>query len=342
MTAFVKLGHEPDAAELREVDMPLPGAGDVLVRVSRTGICGSDVRAVNSAGSFRWLATPIVLGHEVVGVVEETGSAVRTVEAGHAVALVSLTGCEACPTCVIGQTQQCPSRRALGFTNDGGLAELVAVPERQVVPLPDGLPIDEAVLVEPLSVAVRATLSHGEITPGDRVVVSGPGPIGLFCARLAQLAGAEVTVLGAPSDQAARLPFAGRAGIDTLVSEGMDAASLPERLGMAPDVWIEASGAAPALRLALDGIRPGGQVVVVAIGHDELTVSPTDLVRRELRWRFSYGSTKPDYLRAITVLSTHPFLPSGLVDKFPLDAVGDALAAAEAGTSIKPVVVIGE
>src|SRR5215203_5600121 len=188
MKAFVKTGQQPGDAELRHVSVVRPGPGEVLLGVASCGVCGSD---------------------------EEVGPGVTRVSPGDRVVAVAVQGCGRCETCLAGSTQLCVDRVAVGLSRDGGMAEYAVMPEQHLVPVPEGLDLAVAAVGEPLSVAVHAVDVRAQIEPGQRAVVSGPGPIGIFCGMLANLRGAQVLLTGVEQDSESRLPAAERVGLRT-------------------------------------------------------------------------------------------------------------------------------
>jgi 2-desacetyl-2-hydroxyethyl bacteriochlorophyllide A dehydrogenase len=345
MLAFVKESAEPLVGAVREVDDPSPQAHEVLVEVAACGICGSDLHALRSDPGFEWLEPPVIMGHEFSGTIVDVGANVTDLAPGTRVIGVSIQGCLQCQDCGSGRTQLCAYRRIIGLSYDGGLAERVVVPAEHLIPVPEALPLHEAAVAEPLSVAVRAVLGAGLVRPGDRVVVSGPGPIGLMCARLAQLSGGAVCVVGTDADVPRRLPIAERWGMSVAVvdRDGGVARHVDAELSSArPDVWIEASGAGGALVEGLRLLRRGGVMSIVSLFADRVTFSPTDAVRAELTIRCSYASARGDYWRALHLLATGAFDPQPMLDRFPLDSARDAFEAAYAGEVVKPLIIVDE
>ncbi len=336
MRAFVKGSSEPLDGAVRQVDPPRPGPGEVRLQVAACGICGSDLHALRSDPGFEWLAPPVTMGHEFAGTVVEVGDGVVDVEVGARVAAMSIQGCLDCAVCRRGTTQLCPSRVVVGLSYDGGLADEVVLPARHLVAVPETVTLEHAAVAEPLSVAVRAVLHEPLVGPGDAVVVSGPGPIGLLSARLAQLGGGEVCVTGSPADVDRRLAIASRWGMHTAVVGEREPA---EVLGREPDVWVEASGAAPALRGAISAVRRGGAIVVVALYADTFPFFATEAVRKELTLRFSYASAHPEYVQALALLADGSVDAAPLIDRFDLSDARDAFDAAYAGSAVKPLIV---
>ena len=341
MKAFVKTGNQSGAASVEDVQAIRPDPGEVSLRVHSCGICGSDVHAFRSDAGFEWVRPPITLGHEFSGTVESVGPGVTRVSPGDRVVAVAIQGCGRCETCLAGSTQLCPDRVAVGLSRDGGMAEYAVMPEQHLVPVPEGLDLAVAALGEPLSVAVHAVDVRAEIEPGQNVVVSGPGPIGIFCGMLARLRGAEVLLTGVGQDSESRLPAAERVGLRTAnVSEKLLEEHLRDSFGdYAPDVWIESSGSVRALGSALESVRPGGTVGVVGLYAEEMRFSPTDAVRREISLLFSYSCNYADYQTALDLLGTGAIDPDPLLSKYPLGSAPEAFEAVGQGRTVKAMLL---
>jgi L-iditol 2-dehydrogenase len=341
LKAFVKTGTHPGEAGVQDIPLARPGAGEVSLRVASCGVCGSDVHAFRSDAGFEWVRAPITLGHEFSGIVEETGSGVTRVSPGDRVVAVAIQGCGRCETCLGGSTQLCPDRVAVGLSRDGGMAEYAVMPEQHLVPVPEGLDLAVAALGEPLSVAVHAVDVRAGIEPGQRAMVSGPGPIGIFCGMLARLRGAEVLLTGVAQDGEARLPAAERVGLRTAnLSEKPLEEHLQDNFGdHAPDVWIESSGSVRALSSALESVRSGGMVAVVGLYAEEMCFSPTDAVRREVSLLFSYSCNYADYQTALELLGNDAIDPGPLLSKYPLGAAPEAFEAVGKGRTVKAILV---
>jgi L-iditol 2-dehydrogenase len=339
--AFVKTGKEPGEASVEDVPLVKPGAGEVSLRVVSCGICGSDVHAFRSDPGFDWIRPPITLGHEFSGIVESVGSGVTWVSPGDRVVAIAVQGCGRCETCLSGATQLCPDRVAIGLSRDGGMAEYAIMPEQHLVPVPEDLDLALAALGEPLSVAVHAVDIRAEVGPGQRTVVSGPGPIGVLCGMLARHRGAEVLLTGVGQDSASRLPAAERVGLRTAnLNEKPLEDHLRHRFGdHAPDVWIESSGSVKALGSALESVRPGGTVGVVGLYAENMSFSPTDAVRREIGLLFSYSCNYADYQRALDLLETGAIDPDSLLSKYPLGSAPEAFEAVGQGRTVKAMLL---
>lgn len=291
-----------DEITLAEQAIPVTGADEVLLRVTRVGICATDLHllAGHIGDPF-----PLVPGHEFVGEVAaigQTASASRGLQVGDHVAVEMLVPCRSCARCREGRYNLCEADdmatglargrqygvnipRAVAPGLWGGYSEYLHVPAEAVVHrLPDTLPWDEAALVEPLAVAFRA-VQRGRVSAGDTVVIIGPGPVGILAAAAARSAGASRVVM--VGTRASRLELATRFGADSTVdSRETDAvAAVRETLGSLADVVIEIAGATAAQQQAVTLVRRGGRVVLAgACGADAAVTfrADDDLLTREI------------------------------------------------------------
>ena len=213
--AVVNYASEKHSVELREIERPRIGSDEVLVEVRAVGVCGSDLH--QWMGTHSWPVNyPVVLGHEFGGVVGEVGHRVRGWREGDRV--VSETAAVIDPDSPLtrqGLYNLDPARKGFGYGVDGAMTRWVRAPARCLHRIPDELPFDKAALTEPCSVAFNAVAVNSPVRPGDRVVVLGPGSIGLLCAAVARLHGAVVAVAGLEQDRA-RLEIARRYGCTPL------------------------------------------------------------------------------------------------------------------------------
>jgi L-iditol 2-dehydrogenase len=340
MKAFVKYGKNPYEAGLCEIPAAEPGPEDVLLRVAGCGICGSDLHAYRASYGYEWVQPPVTLGHEFAGTVEAVGSAVGEFAAGDTVVVIGIQGCGLCRYCRSGDTNRCYDRKVIGLDMNGGMATHAVVNRRHLIRLAPGIDPALAALVEPLSVAVHA-LSRVEVRPALKAVVTGPGPIGLLCAAVAARSGAEVLVCGTSTDEGARLPAARRLGFAAV---NTDQVALPEAVaghcaGEPPELWIEASGATAALETSIRLLGRGGDLLVVGMYAKEFTFFPSTAVRAELRFSFAYASTYRDYRKAVDLLRANAVDLQALAQFHPLDRAEEAFREAEAGRTLKPILV---
>jgi L-iditol 2-dehydrogenase len=306
-----------------------------LVRVTAVGLCGSDLHWFEDAGiGDAHLAAPLVLGHEIAGVI---ASGPRF---GQRVAIDPAIPCETCRLCLAGRANLCPALTFAGHAGtDGGLRQWMAWPERQVYALPDGCSDAEGALLEPLGVALHA-LDLGGVRLGDAVAVVGCGPIGLLLVQLARLAGARW--VGATDPLGHRLDAAARLGAATFPVDGARG-SAAEMLAAAGnegvDVTFEAAGSTEAVETAIRVAGPGGRVVIVGIPSDDrVTFQASTARRKELTIRLA-RRMRQTYPRAIDLVERHAVDLSGLIThRYPLQGAERAFDALERRVGIKVVV----
>jgi L-iditol 2-dehydrogenase len=307
--AVVNFAPAPGSVELREKARPEPGPEDVVLAVRAVGVCGSDLH--QWTGTHSWTVNyPVVLGHEFGGEIAAVGPGVRGWAEGDRV--VSETAAvidPANPMSRKGQYNLDPTRKGFGYGVDGAMTSFVKVPARCLHRVPAGLPWEKAALTEPCCVAYNAVVNHARVAPGDRVVVLGPGPIGLLCAAVARLAGAEVAVAGLERDRA-RLEVARRYGCEAIVGDAMPWAQARDGLGA--DGVIDAAGVSAALQTALALVRPAGWISKVGWGPQPLGFSLDPLVAKAVTLQGSFSHTWPVWERVLALLG------SGQLDVAPI------------------------
>lgn len=277
--------HGAHDVRIESVPIPRPRKGEALVRVLRSGICGTDASEWKAGPRMLPLAQahpatghlgPITLGHEFVGEITEIVDATESgaLRVGDLVACGAGVSCGHCDRCAEGRTNLCRSYWTLGLSADGGLAEFVAAPLTTLVPIPAGLDLDVAALAQPLAVGLHAA-RRAKVHDGDRVVLIGAGAIGTFTlAGIGALADAHITVVDLPG---AKLDRAGRLGAARTV-EAAEISSV-ER---GADVVIEASGAPRQLNQAIKLVRDGGTILQVGLPGVAQEVDVQQLVLREI------------------------------------------------------------
>jgi len=312
--------HGVKDLRMEERPDPWPGPGQVLVRVEAVGVCGSDVHYYEHGriGSYV-VDRPMVLGHEAAGVVAAVGDGVTRVAVGDRVSIEPGVPDLVCPQCLAGRYNLCPARRFYATPPyDGAFAELVLTHESFAHPVPQDVDLDSAALLEPVSVAIWACLKAG-VTAGDRVLVTGAGPVGLLALQVARAFGATETVV--TDVQPARLAVASALGATRVVDTS---ASDPTSLGAGsePTVLLECSGHPAAVGLGLRSLAPAGRAVLVGMGGDEASLPVSRIQERELTvtGTFRYANTWPTAIALVA---------SGQVDLAPLVSGHFSLARAE-------------
>ncbi|HEU4948085.1 MAG TPA: NAD(P)-dependent alcohol dehydrogenase [Kribbella sp.] len=321
------------AQDLVIEERPTPSAGpdEVLVKVSSVGICGSDVHYFEHGriGEFV-VKSPMVPGHEAAGQIVAVGDGVATDRVGSRVALEPGVGCRRCGYCRGGRYNLCRDMRFFGTPPiDGALREYVVVPADHAYAVPDGMSDDAAALVEPLSVGIWAHRT-ARLGAGSSVLIAGAGPIGLLVTQVAAALGTTEIIV---SDvEPGRLELAGSFGATTLLDATEPTGDL------AVDAFIDCSGAPAALKAGVPAVKPGGAVVLVGMGADEVTLPLSLLQRREINvvGTFRYANTWPTGIAlAARGLVNLDGLVTGHVD---LDHVRDALRPDPSAGHVKLIV----
>lgn len=300
-TAVVNYGPKKYSVELREIPKPAIGPDEVLLEVAAVSVCGSDLHMWESTHSWP-MNYPVVLGHEFGGVIAEIGERVRGWKPGDRVVSETAAVIDAdSPLARQGLYNLDPTRRGYGAAVDGAMRRWVPVPARILHRIPDQLPFEKAALTEPCCVAYNAVVNNGRIKPGDRVLVLGPGPIGLLSAAVARLQGAIVGVVGLERDRT-RLAIAERYGCTALV-EGVEEWAR-EGDGLGVDGVIDAAGVSATLKLALELVRPAGWISKVGWGPQPVGISLDPLVQKNITLQGSFSHNWPIWERVIRLLST--------------------------------------
>ncbi len=299
--AVVNFAAEPGSVELREIPEPAIGPDEVLLEVEAVGVCGSDLHMWQ--GGISWTMNyPMVLGHEFCGVIREVGSHVTGWKVGdRAVSETSAVIDPNSPLSRRGLYNLDPSRQGYGAMVDGAMRRHVPVPQRILHRLPDQVPFAHAALTEPCCVAYNAVINNGQVKPGDRVLVIGPGPIGIYSGLMAKFAGAEVAVAGLPGD-AARLDIAKDYGCTPLTDGVKEWAQ--ERDGLGCDGVVDAAGASAALKLAVEVVRPAGWISKVGWGPQPLGFSLDPLVQKNVTLQGSFSHNWPIWEAVIAMMAS--------------------------------------
>jgi L-iditol 2-dehydrogenase len=299
--AVVNFAPQKHSVELRQVAPPTIGPHDVLLEVGNVGVCGSDLHQWTADHSWP-VNYPVVLGHEFGGTIVQVGADVCGWAEGQRV--VSETAAIIDPNNPLsrqGRYNLDPTRKGFGYGVDGAMTRYVRVPARILHQVPDELPMEQACLTEPCCVAYNAVVRNARIEPGDRVIVIGPGTIGILCAAMARLCGAQVAVVGLPQDQG-RLQVAARYGCEMIVGDAMDWALSRDGLGC--DGVVDAAGASATLQSALQWVRPGGWISKVGWGPQPLGFSLDPLVQKNITLQGSFSHHWAIWERVLALLAS--------------------------------------
>ena len=280
----------PGTLRAEERSRPERGADEVLLRVKRVGVCGTDLHIFT--GDQPFLAYPRVMGHEFSGVVEEapTGS---TLSVGEAVFVMPYLSCGRCVACRKGKANCCVNIQVLGVHRDGAFTEYLCVPQQFVHKI-DGVSLDQAAMVEFLSVGAHA-VRRGDVRAGQQVLVAGAGPIGMATLIFSRLRGAEVTVLDTRRD---RLDFClQHLGVESAVQIGVDDEARLSTVtdGNFFDVVFDATGNPKAMERGFEFVAHGGTYVMVSVVRDHIRFSDPEFHKRETTLVGSRNATMEDF-----------------------------------------------
>ena len=342
MHAIVKAGEGP-GVEWRRVPVPDPGPEEVLVRVTASAVCGTDLHIAqwNAWARNAGIRLPLVMGHEFCGEVVGTGSRVRALKPGAYVAGETHLPCGACYQCRNGLQHVCGNLKLFGIHRDGCFAEYATIPEQCAYPVPVTIPPRIAAMLEPLGTSLRAVLEMD--VSGGSVVVIGCGPIGLFAIASARALGAS-RIIGLDVREE-RLVLARKVGcglmLDPLHTD-VTARILEATDGVGADAIIEASGNAAALESAFRFLRKGGRCALIGLPSVpvRLNLGP-DVIFKEATIVGIHGRqmfrtwTRMEQLLASGLLNVDPVV----THEMPLERYGEALALLEAGEGGKVILV---
>ena len=312
---------EPRRLELREVPLPAVGPDDVLIKVERCGICGTDLHMFN--GHYAADQMPIIPGHEFSGTVTDTGVNVRGFPVGTSVVADINIGCGHCFYCRRNEVLNCAEVVQVGISRDGAFAEYVSVPARLVIPVPAEAPFDLLALTEPVACVVRAA-RKADIRFGQSVVIFGAGPIGNLHVQMMRVVGAAPIIVVEISPDRARMAL--EAGADVVITDPFTVKEtvLAHTGGRGADVVIESVGVPALYRQAFDLIRPGGHVAAFGItGPDEIMPLPLlSTVLREYSLKGSVAGMGEDMHDALTLLLHGRFRTDAFrAEQFSLDNI---------------------
>jgi L-gulonate 5-dehydrogenase len=276
----VGLVEKPGLLKIVQRDEPkIVNDDDVLIRVKRTGICGSDIHIYHGSNPFA--VYPRVWGHEFVGEVLSTGAACKTVKKGDHVVVEPILSCGTCYACRQGRRNVCAKLQVYGVHIDGGCQELIAVPEANAHILPPALPWDEAVLIEPFTIGAQACY-RGNVQEGDFVFVMGAGTIGLTSAIMAKMAGATVIISDIVDD---KLAYAKGRGVDyTINAANEDVFKAIEKItgGMMANVVIDAVCSKRSFEEAIPLCSVAGRLVELSMSDKPSEIAPKLIMAREI------------------------------------------------------------
>lgn len=324
---------------IEQVPDPTPGPTEIRVRVAACGVCHTDLHYLDH-GTPTFKPPPMVLGHEVAGTVDAVGENATAFAEGERVLLPAVFTCGECRACRSGRENICERNVMLGNNIDGGYAELVVVPAKDVVRLPAEVPLVEgSIIADAITTPYHAVVNRGRVAPGDQVLVVGCGGIGLNLVQMAAAMGARVIAVDVLDTKLERARSLGAADVvNANVTPRLDREVRRLTDGGA-DVAFEAIGRAATQEQALSCLRTGGRLVLVGYSPETMALNSGRVMYRELEVVGSLGCRPVDYPRVIELVRHGRIQLKPLVThQFPLDAINDAFQALRGGEVVRAVV----
>jgi 2-desacetyl-2-hydroxyethyl bacteriochlorophyllide A dehydrogenase len=329
MRALTKTAPGVGNLEVLETAIPVPRPSEALVRIGRSGLCGTDLLVYDDVyrGRRRPVPVPLIVGHEASGEVVELGPSTTWLSPGTRVGIEAVTGCGHCHHCVRGSYNLCEDWHHIGLTRAGVLAEFVVVPTTSLLPLPDDMPLESAAFLEPLATAMH-TLERLKPAPGTNAAIVGPGPLGFLHLQVLRAAGIGPIVMYGQSGDEARLQLAASLGADAFLGDRREIAAHAAHVtdGIGFGVAIESAGTSNAIQTALEIVGGGGALVSLGI------VRPTEIdvlqvMRKNLTWIGVVASVRRHFAEAIRLIHSGKVRPQELITHRL--ALGDALTGFE-------------
>lgn len=327
MRALIKTAPGAGNLTLMETAMPVPGPGEALVRIQRSGLCGTDLLVFDDVyrGRKRPVPYPLILGHEAAGEVVELGVGATGPPPGTRVAIEAVRGCGTCFHCVRGNYNLCQEWHHIGLTIAGALADYVAVPATSLLTLPESINLDNAAVLEPLATVIN-TLERVRPLPGTPTAVVGPGPFGLLHVQALRAAGVgPIVVFGRPGDEA-RLEVARQAGADhALIADRVSAtayaADLTDGVGMG--LVIETAGTAEGVQTALDITAGKGTMATLGLVRNT-DIDVLQVMRKDMTWFGVVAAVRRHWAEAIRLIAAGTLKPEALIThRLPLESALD-------------------
>ena len=307
--------QEPNRLGVMERPAPQPAPGEVLIRIRRVGLCGTDYHIF--AGRHPFLAYPRVMGHELAGEIV-SAPAGSTLRLGQTVAVNPYLACGQCIACRKGKPNACVNICVLGVHADGGMCELLAVPEHAVIDA-TGLSLDQAAMIEFLAIGMHA-VTRANLESGSRVLVVGAGPIGVAVGLFARLRGASVALA---DTRPARLAYArDQLGFADVIEAAPDMLDTVRDVtdGELFDAVFDATGALPAMARSLDFVAHGGTLVLVGVAQGDLVLSDPEFHKRETTLLATRNALNQDFEQVISAIKQGQ-IPTGALHTHSLPAL---------------------
>ena len=336
MDALVKTGREPGLT-LMQVPVPQPKAGEVLIKIHKTAICGTDVHIYNwDPWSQKNLNPPLVVGHEYVGEVAEVGEGVTRFHVGQRVSGEGHIVCGHCRNCRAGNIQWCKHAKGVGVNRDGAFAEYLCIPQQNVIPIDESLPEEIVSFFDAYGNATHTALMFDLV--GEDVLITGAGPIGMMAAAICRFSGARRVVITDVNDF--RLGMAKKMGATATVNVSRDnLEEVMQQQGIKEgfDVGLEMSGSGSALNQLLKAMRNGGKVSLLGIAGPGTQIDWNDVIFKGLTLQGIYGRKMDTWYKMSAMIQGGLDLSPMVTHRFHYTEFEKGFAAMNSGESGKVV-----
>jgi 6-hydroxycyclohex-1-ene-1-carbonyl-CoA dehydrogenase len=333
--------HGPEAGlKVEDIAVPQIGPDQILVKVAACGACHTDLHYLEH-GVPTFKKPPIVLGHEASGIVEEVGVDVDNVKAGQRVLIPAVLTCGKCRFCRMGRENICSDMKMLGNHFDGAYAEYVAVPSKDVLDLPEAIPIEDAsIIADALSTPYHAVKNRAQVRPGDTVVVFGCGGVGINAVQLSAAVGASVIAVDINER---KLQWAEELGAaKTINASKVDRVSkaVKKLTGGGADIAIEVIGNPRTIEEAFESVRIGGRLCVVGYTHEPISIIGGKIMFKEIEIVGSLGCPPGEYVPLIRMVESGKIDVTRLVThRFGLHEIQGAFDVMKEGASLRSIVI---
>ncbi len=341
MKALIK-SHAEAGLWMGEVDKPEPGPNDVLIRIKRAAICGTDLHIFNwDAWAQENVPVPLVTGHEYAGVIEAVGDQVDGLAVGDRVSGEGHLVCGFCRNCRAGREHLCRNTKGVGVNRPGAFADYLVIPAHNVFQLPDDIPDEIGAILDPLGNAAHTALSFDLV--GEDVLITGAGPIGLMAAAICRHVGARHIVVTDLFDQ--RLRLAEKMGASLGVrADSIDLRDVMDDLGMREgfDVGLEMSGAPVALKTMIDGMNHGGKVALLGLFAEDVTLDLNAAIFKGLSFKGVYGREMFEtWHKMVSMLQSGLDVSPVITHELPFESYEEGFRVLGTGEACKVILNVG-
>ena len=326
--------------KLEDIAVPKIASDQILVKVAACGVCHTDLHYIEH-GVPTFKKPPIVLGHEASGIVEEVGADVTNVKKGQRVLIPAVLTCGHCTACRLGRENICSNMQMLGNHFDGAYAEYVAVPAKDVLDLPESIPLEEAsIIADAISTPYHAVKNRAQVKPGDTVVVFGCGGVGINAVQMAAAVGGYVIAVDV---NPRKLEWASEFGAaETINAQEVERVSkaVKKLTGGGADIAMEVIGNPRTIEEAFECVRVGGRLCVVGYTHEAISIVAGKIMFKELEVVGSLGCRPVDYVPLIRMVEQGKVdVKRQVTHRFGLDEIGKAFEVMKEGLSLRSIVV---